>query len=239
MQLIRKKRSAIYYIARLWKPFLVLAAVLLIAFNWGSISWLFNYKVAGRYITDMVENATTPKPAAKKPIVRTISKKTSAVITAASSTQAVSGKIIAVKIHHPDSVSIPSIGIAAPIVTTQTRDNDALHKLLDSGVILYPGSAAFGKEGQTVLLGHSAPAGWPKIKYDWVFTKINLLKDGDTVVVTYGDVDYYYTVSGTRVIAKGESLPSSDDGGNTLQLVSCWPPGKDYKRIVVEAELNK
>jgi len=236
MQLIRKKRSALYYIARLWKPFLALAAVLLIAFNWGSVSWLFNYKTAARYISDIVENATAPKTAAKKPVVRTISKTPSATTTASSNT---AGKTIPAKKHQQDSVYIPSIGITAPIVTTQNRDNDALHKLLDSGVVLYPGSAAFGKAGQTVLLGHSAPAGWPKIKYDWVFTKINLLKDGDTVAVTYNDVDYYYTVTGTRVIAKGESLPITDASDNMLQLVSCWPPGKDYKRIVVEAQLNK
>jgi len=68
-----------------------------------------------------------------------------------------------------DLLSIPKLGLIAPIVTAATNDPEVVHSLLDSGVVLYPGSAPFGGVGQTVVLGHSAPPGWPKIKYDWVF----------------------------------------------------------------------
>ena len=139
----------------------------------------------------------------------------------------------------PDSVTIPKIGISVPIVTGQTQDVNALHTLLDSGVVLYPGSAAFGTDGQTVLLGHSAPAGWPNIKYDWVFTKLNQLVPGDLVVINYRNQIYYYSVKGTKVIAAGGNLPDNAMAGNSLVLVSCWPPGKDYKHIAVETILNQ
>ncbi len=33
--------------------------------------------------------------------------------------------------------------------------------------------------------------------------------------------------------------PNVSKNKNVLMLVSCWPPGRDIKRIAVEAELNK
>ncbi len=136
-----------------------------------------------------------------------------------------------------DMLTIPKINITAPIITAQTDDNEVITGLLDSGVVLYPGSAMFGNDGQTVILGHSAPAGWPKIKYDWVFSKINELEEGDMVVVTYNYITRYYKVAGSKVVDPKTGMPASTVSGNSLMLISCWPPGKDAKRIAVEAGL--
>lgn len=137
-----------------------------------------------------------------------------------------------------DLITIPKIGIVAPIVTAATSDSEVIHGLLDSGVVLYPGSAPFGDLGQTVILGHSAPTGWPKIKYDWVFSRLNELKSGDMVVVTYNNQTLYYSVVDIRVVAPQEGVPAPTVEGNSLALVSCWPPGKDLKRIVVESTIK-
>jgi LPXTG-site transpeptidase (sortase) family protein len=136
-------------------------------------------------------------------------------------------------------ITIPKINITAPIITAQTDNADVIHGLLDSGVVLYPGSTPFGLTGQTVLLGHSAPTGWPKIKYDWVFSKISELKEGDMVVITYNYETRYYTVVSSRVVTPQEGVPESTVSGNSLMLVTCWPPGKDLKRFTVEATIIK
>ncbi len=104
-------------------------------------------------------------------------------------------------------------------------------------MVLYPGSAPFGGSGQTVILGHSAPAGWPKIKYEWVFSKINELEKGDMVVVTYDNITRYYKVAGSQIVDPKTGVPAPTVEGNSLMLISCWPPGKNTKRIAVEAEL--
>lgn len=132
-------------------------------------------------------------------------------------------------------VEIKKIGSLAPIVETESTNLDTLHKLLDYGVVLYPGSAPFGKRGLTVLLGHSAPANWPNIKYDQVFSNLNKLSSGDTVVVDHDGAKYSYKVLDTQIIEKGGSVVERNPNGNTLVLMSCWPPGRDQKRIVVQA----
>ena len=51
---------------------------------------------------------------------------------------------------------------------------------------------------------------------------------------------YTYTVRQKTIIKRGADVPSSvlDADKNVLTLISCWPPGKDYQRIAVTAELD-
>ncbi len=221
---------------RFWSsPFLPLALLLaflaLMALFWGNISWVVNANIWRQILSDafpqifprpyvlVVKNPTlisgTPevdnKPAIKSPSVAQKPRR--------------------------DMLTIPGINVTAPIITAKTDDPEVISGLLDSGVVLYPGSAPFGGSGQTVILGHSAPAGWPKIKYEWVFSKINELEKGDMVVVTYDNITRYYKVAGSRIIDPKTGVPAPTVEGNSLMLISCWPPGKNTKRIAVEAEL--
>ncbi|HOX29540.1 MAG TPA: sortase [Candidatus Paceibacterota bacterium] len=232
----------------LWKPFIIIFAILYIAFNWQNISWLFNYKVAGQYLGDL-------KPADKQPAVKV--PVTSVNVQPEKSGEEVkeqendnlddnepveTDKVVAGQdpvIINPRSfdISIAKLGIKAPIVVSDTADNAIIHKYLDSGVVMYPDSVKPGQNGEIMLLGHSAPPGWPKIKYDWVFSRINELAVGDNVALTYNGKVFNYTVKKTVIILPGEELPASNLDENTLFLISCWPPGKDYKRIVVKTTL--
>jgi LPXTG-site transpeptidase (sortase) family protein len=89
-------------------------------------------------------------------------------------------------------------------------------------------------------LGHSAPPGWPNIKYDWVFTNLDKLAPGDTILIDLNNKQYKYVVKSKTIIKRGADVPT--DGlaanNNVLTLISCWPPGKDYQRIAVVSELT-
>lgn len=137
-----------------------------------------------------------------------------------------------------DMVIIPKIGVSAPIVTPETTDAVKLKKLLDLGAVIYPDSVGLGKDGQTILLGHSAPAGWPKIKHDTIFSDIVNLAAGDKVMAIYNDRTYNYTVLKSQIIPKGGDIPTISTSGSSLVLVTCWPPGRDLKRLVVETQLE-
>lgn len=135
-----------------------------------------------------------------------------------------------------NSIEIPKIGIKAPLVIPDGKD-PTLKNELNQGVAYYPESALPGEKGQTIILGHSAPPDWPKIKYDWVFNDLNKLEPGDEIFVYFNGKKNTYKVSKNYIINRGEEL-AKNTGKNTLVLMSCWPPGKDFKRMAVEAELS-
>ncbi|MEK7124628.1 MAG: class E sortase [Patescibacteria group bacterium] len=138
-------------------------------------------------------------------------------------------------------LEIPKIGISAPVIISESDNAGVLKKNLDTGVVYYPQSVLPGQVGRTLLLGHSAPENWPHIKYDWVFNDLNDLSPGDEITLDFGNKRYTYKVKRGDIIGKGAEIISdpSDQKSNTLILISCWPPGKDYKRIVVQAQLIK
>lgn len=143
------------------------------------------------------------------------------------------------------SLLIPKIQVRAPIVSTGNDTNTSplhLKTYLDNGVLFYPGSVLPSENGQIVILGHSAPANWPKINYDTVFSNLNRLTDGDEVRIeaVNGDV-WTYKVVKKIFLQKGDDIPdfALTNSTNVLVLVSCWPPGKDYKRIAIAAVLNE
>lgn len=251
MFIIYRREKLSTRILKFWKPFAVSFVVLFVSFNWQSVSWLFNYGVASQYLSNLAPQNKLPAQAAlaeaqeglfftgNKPAE--VSVETTVNPPEEVKTNPVSNK----KTDHApatpvlaNKISIPKIGITAPIVISDTADNNLIHKYLDKGVVMYPGSTVPGSAGETMLLGHSAPPGWPNIKYDWVFTKINQLQPGDTVSITFGNQVHSYAVTKTVFLERGEELPGSDLSKNTLFLISCWPPGKDLKRIAVEAVLQ-
>jgi len=219
-------------------PLLVLAFTLVLAIFWGNISWVANGDVWRQMLADAFpQYFPRPYVMAPKPVIISGNPEVDNKPQIRPSQNATSSNSVQNKPRR-DMITIPGINITAPIITSQTNDTNVLHGLLDSGVVLYPGSVPFGDTGQTVLLGHSAPAGWPKIKYDWVFSRINELKRGDMIVITYNhETRYFKVVSAPRVVSPKYGVPEPTVEGNSLMLVSCWPPGQDLSRIVVEATI--
>ncbi|MCU0653395.1 MAG: sortase [Candidatus Pacebacteria bacterium] len=241
-QKIRRKK--IYRPGMLEKvvlPAMLLVFFGLIALFWENISWVVNGDVWRQLAQDAFpQYFPRPYVVIIKPKVPVVAGNATSTEASATSTAPATTTPDTISKPRRDMITIPKMGVTAPIITSQTADNDVIHSLLDSGVVLYPGSAPFGTEGgQTVLLGHSAPTGWPKIKYDWVFSKLNLLEEGDMVVITYDNQTRYYKVVKTRVVTPQAGVPEPTVKGNSLMLVTCWPPGKDLKRMAVEATIYK
>lgn len=199
-------------IKKLWKPFLIFFAIAFFTINWNEISWIFNYKAVSRYASDFFEEKQVSLPA-----------------TLAEEILAKEGRI-----------EIPKINIEAPVTIDKTLDDAGVYKALDNGTVYYPSSVLPGQAGQTIILGHSAPANWPHIKYDWVFSNISQLQEGDEIFVYSDNKKLSYLVTQKIFLNKGEEIPEDGltNSKNVLVLVSCWPPGKDYKRIAVEAALK-
>ncbi len=198
-------------IKRLWKVFIFLFLLIFVIFNWNQISWVFNYRTISGLLSDF--------SAKNEENVQRID---------------FNGQEQYIK---ESSIEIPKLQVTAPLLFSDVSDEKEIEKLLDFGVVHFPDSVLPGKQGQTIILGHSAPVGWPKIKYDWVFSKLNELIEGDKIYVFFNNKKYEYIVRGKVFLERGEEIQEIDltNSKNMLILISCWPPGKDIRRIAVEA----
>ena len=208
---------------RLIKPFLLLFIISFLVINWDTVYWFFSYRAVSGVASELFLK-----------IQNNIAYST----TDYYQDRGGKGTAGTVFFGKNNILEIPSLGISSPIIFDQSLSQKQVQKSLNNGTVIYPSSVLPGENGQTVILGHSAPPHWPKIKYDWVFSDLSKLKNNDEILIYFGNKQYTYHVTGEIFLDRGEELPDSSTGaGNTLFLVSCWPPGKDFKRIAVEAVL--
>ncbi|MBL7142055.1 MAG: sortase [Candidatus Pacebacteria bacterium] len=207
-------------IKKLWKAFAFLFLLMLLIFNWSNISWVFNYRVISSLFSDTFNTEKVIQNDASNIVVLEDQ-----------------GEYY----EKENSVEIPKIEIFAPLVSSQSAEQTDMQQALNTGVVLFPDSVLPGESGQTIVLGHSAPVGWPKIKYDGVFSRLNELVEGDEIIVFFNNRKYVYIVNRKVFLERGEELSQEGltNDENMLILISCWPPGRDLRRIAVEAEIVK
>lgn len=199
-------------IKRLYKAFLFIFLVSFLIINWNDISWIFNYRVISQTISNFFQKDSPIESKMPETIEFEYS-------------------------EQENSLEIPKIEVSAPLIFVE--DIDKVYKTLDRGVVHYPGSVLPGENGQTIILGHSAPPNWPDINYDNVFSRLNELEKGDEIFVYFEHQRFNYSVTNKFFLERGEEVPEYlTNSDNMLILISCWPPGKDIKRIAVEAKLK-
>ncbi|MCX6764461.1 MAG: sortase [Candidatus Nealsonbacteria bacterium] len=211
---------------RLSKPFLFIFLVSFLVINWSDISWAFNYKITSQILIKSLPQIKF-SPAFgffDKIFAENIQKEKKEIKRPA----------------NPGNLEIPRFGVLVPLIFIDSENEKELYGALEKGTVHFTDSALPGQIGQTIILGHSSPANWPKINYDWAFSKINELNEGDEVILYVENQKYVYSVKRKFFLDRGEQIPEDDltKKENVLILVSCWPPGKDVKRIAVEAELK-
>lgn len=135
-------------------------------------------------------------------------------------------------------ITIPKIGVEAPITFVQSVNPAEFLQPLKNGVAHYP-SALPGKKGVSIILGHSAPAAWFGNAYDDIFSDLKNLEQGDRIFVSFHGEMYSYEVQEKLFLSRGQDVPARFTKSEQvdLLLLSCWPPGINNKRIGVQATL--
>ena len=220
---------------KILKVFVLIYLVSFLAINWGGVSWIFNYKEVSGLVSDFFN----PYPSIDASTMNAYFYPNHSLPVQAGQNTVATKEIKTTYTEKQNTLEIPKISIEAPIVFSSNPDKNALTKDLNSGVVYYPGSVYPGQAGQIIILGHSAPLGWPKVRYDWIFSDLEKLTQGDKILIDLNNKQYTYIVKQKTIIQRGEEVPqdSSAANKNVLTLISCWPPGKDYQRIAVQAEL--
>lgn len=215
---------------KLWKPFIVFFLISFVIINWDSISWIFNYKA----VSGMIGKTIEKQEVQILPNVSADSEDNSINNQSGGAVAAVQENIN--YLPDPGVLEIPKLGVTAPLIFVE--DPAIVQDTLAQGVVHWPGSPLPGQTGQSLILGHSAPPNWPKIRYEWVFSRISELNPGDEVKVSLDGRNYIFRVTRQIFLERGEEIPTHPDLGQShIYLITCWPPGKDIRRIAVEAEL--
>ncbi len=217
---------------RLWKFFVLIFLLSFLLFNWNKfiLIWdkiiLFsNYEFISREISIFFEKIFRFEENLKRENNGQIEIKT--------------------EIKKENLIEIPKIKISAPIIVGQMEktslDYQKLEEKLKQGVLLYPGSKIGEKEG-AVILGHSAPPGYPVKDYEDIFSNLNQLERGDRVFVYFQQIKYIYEVFEKKIfLPKDEEnvLKIKDEKDSVLILLTCWPPGQTRQRLAVLTKLLK
>jgi len=223
----------------LLRYFLLLSAVFLIVFNFGYVDWFFNYKTVKENLGYLIRKAFGQNEVSVFFSEIALLSLPNQASSSVQSQNQITQKKPVFNPNQKSYISIPAIDVYAPISFTQSKSQNVFSSLLNVGVLHYPDSALPGEKGTSIILGHSAPPNWPKIRYDSVFNNLQNLKLGSEVLIDYQGQVYKYTVKNTFFVKAGQDLsPFLTFDRSMLLLVSCWPPGKNLQRIVVEAELK-
>lgn len=139
----------------------------------------------------------------------------------------------------PGNISVPKLGINAPIIWT--REFGKMEDDLKSGAAHHPATPYPGQQGTSSIHGHSSGNPWDG-SFKTLFTKLNFLEPGDEVFVTVYNASgqsqrYLYVVRSKKIYAKTDPEQFADLGGHFLNLSTSWPVGTARQRYVVTTEL--
>jgi sortase A len=132
------------------------------------------------------------------------------------------------------TLSVPKLRIDSMTVAIGGDD-------LSKNLVQYPGTALPGKNGNTVIFGHSIlPLFYNPKSYMSVFSTLPTLKPGDEIFVNYDAVSFVYRVESMFEVHPTDiQVLEQDNSDSFLSLVTCVPPGdpRDPRRLIVRARI--
>ena len=137
----------------------------------------------------------------------------------------------------PTHISIPSINLDLPVQNPDTHDVAALDELLKQGPARYVDSALLGEKGNVLIFAHSSHLPVVRNQMYKAFNEIPELTAGDTITLTGGGKQYFYSVVSIRRADANEEQIDISKTGERLTLVTCDTLTSKSTRWIAEAEL--
>lgn len=125
------------------------------------------------------------------------------------------------------SLSIPKLRMDKADVLVDTND-------LSQALAHLPGSALPGEKGNVFISGHSALSSLFALK-NAPFGKLPDLKRGDQIIVETPASKFVYEVANFKIVDPTDLsvLVAPESQGRYVSLMTCVPPGLNFKRLVV------
>lgn len=125
------------------------------------------------------------------------------------------------------SLTIPKIKIDKARVQVDSND-------LSENLAHLPGSALPGERGNMFISGHSALSRVLPLKNAF-FASLSDLRKGDEILIEANGARFKYQVYETKVVDPKDLsvINAPDQKGRYISLMTCVPPGLNFKRLVV------
>ena len=136
-------------------------------------------------------------------------------------------------------------GIVIPKIRANSRihadidwQNEPLYqKALQTGVAQAEGTSTPNMVGNMFLFSHSGVDFYEAVRYNAEFYLLGKLEVGDEIDIFYKGQKYLYTVRESKTVNPDEVDYITKKGDKkTLTLMTCWPAGTTYKRLIVIAD---
>jgi len=139
-------------------------------------------------------------------------------------------------------VTIAKLNVQAPMVWSQSADENAMLADLQNGISHFYKTAAPGQNGNVIISGHSSNYVWAKGDYNHIFKDLNNLQAGDTVTIKTIQhngrvITYLYKITDKFVTTADDQRIFANTTDPTLTLSTCWPIGTSLKRLIIKAVL--
>jgi LPXTG-site transpeptidase (sortase) family protein len=145
------------------------------------------------------------------------------------------------KLSEPNILTVPSLGIAAPVIYVAENSETVFQQALKKGIVHFPGTANPGEYGNCYIFGHSSDFLWSDGKYKTVFALLPRIEKGAQINVSDSSGhEYAYTVVETKVVATTDVqyLSQGEKTKRVLTLQTSYPVGTALKRFIVIAEMK-
>lgn len=132
-------------------------------------------------------------------------------------------------------IIIPKLGANARIIANVDPYDSRLYQTaLTKGVAHAKGTVFPGQIGNVFLFAHSSVNFYEAMRYNAVFYLVTKLEKGDEIILYYQGTPYRYRITHKELVdASAISYLTRQATEKQVTLMTCWPPGTTFKRLVV------
>lgn len=136
------------------------------------------------------------------------------------------------------SIVIPKIMANAKIIANVDPYDSKIYQVaLTKGVAQAKGTAMPNQTGNMFLFSHSSANLLEAKNYNSIFYLLSKLDKKDLIYVYYKNIKYKYEVLDKKIVdSKDVSYLNPKSDMKILTLMTCWPAGTNYKRLLVIAK---
>ena len=137
-------------------------------------------------------------------------------------------------------IVVPKISANAKIIPNVDPYNNVEYQVaLTQGVAHALGTGFPGSAGNVFLFSHSVNF-YEASRYNSIFYLLDKLVVGDEIDLYYSGEKFKYFVNDKKIVSsKDIKYLGSLGSGKTVTLMTCWPPGTTFKRLLVIGELKE